>query len=78
MGGVKALEVNELIIELFNYCINRNINIQASHICGRLNTQDDYLSHRSRDLCYALPPHIFNLFVIKCIFPLKFFFLLQD
>ena len=42
MGGVKALEVNELIIELFNYCINRNINIQASHICGRLNTQADF------------------------------------
>ena len=44
MGGVKALEVNEIIIELFNFCMNKNINIQASHICGHFNTPADVLS----------------------------------
>ena len=68
MGGVKALEVNEIIIELFNFCMNKNINIQASHICGHFNTQADALSRRSRDHCYSLPSHIFKLICNKMFF----------
>ena len=68
MGGVIALEVNEIIIELFNFCMNKNINIQASHICGRFNTQADNLSRRSRDHCYSLPSNFFKLIRNKMCF----------
>ena len=68
MGGVKASEVCDITMELYHYCIQKNIRIQASHIYGQFNTHADALSCRSRDHCYSLPSHILNLISKKLPF----------
>ena len=60
MGGVRSPEICEIIFELYEFCIARNIRIHASHLAGRFNTHADALSRRSRDHCYSLPKSLFS------------------
>lgn len=41
MGGSKSKELDKLAVELWEWCIARNIWISAVHIAGRLNTGAD-------------------------------------
>ena len=58
-GGVKSPEITDLVVQLYDFCIRRNITIKASYLAGRLNKRADALSRRTRDHCYSLPPSLF-------------------
>ena len=60
MGGVKNHSISDITKEIYEFCIQKSIHIQASHLCGRLNSRADALSRRSRDHCYSLPLKIFS------------------
>ena len=60
MGGVRSPAICDVIFQLYDFCIERNIIIRAAYLCGRLNTHADALSRRTRDHCYALPSHLFS------------------
>ena len=68
MGGVKSQKVTKLIIELYEFCIEKGFRIQATHLSGRLNVQADALSRRSRDHCYSLPSPLFSILCEKISF----------
>ena len=59
LGGVKSQEVSDLMIELYNFCLVRNLSIKASFLRGRCNNRADALSRRSRTHCYSLPSDLF-------------------
>ena len=61
LGGVRSREVSDLTIEIYNFCIARNLAIRASFLRGRSNTRADALSRLPRSHCYSLPPHLFDL-----------------
>ncbi|KAJ8041499.1 hypothetical protein HOLleu_12330 [Holothuria leucospilota] len=44
MGGIKSNSCNDLVQSIWQWCINRNIWISASHIPGTENTEADLLS----------------------------------
>ena len=60
MGGVKNPSISDIIKEIYEFCIEKSIRIQASHLCGRLNSRADALSRRPRDHCYSIPLKIFS------------------
>ena len=62
LGGVRSPAISELIIDLYNYCLDRNLTIKASFLRGRLNIRADALSRRTRDHCYSLPSSLFSHF----------------
>ena len=41
MGGSKSKELNQLAVQIWEWCISRNIWLTAVHTPGRLNTGDD-------------------------------------
>ena len=41
MGGSKSKELNQLAVQIWEWCISRNIWLTAVHIPGRLNTGAD-------------------------------------
>jgi len=49
MGGVKSENCNTIAIEIWEFCINKNIWISASHIPGKENTEADILSRKLDD-----------------------------
>ena len=59
MGG-RSSEISNIIIDLYEFCIQNEIRIQAMYLCGRKNVRADALSRRPRDHCYSLPPIIFS------------------
>ena len=69
LGGVKNTIISNIIKEIYDFCIFKNLRIQASHLSGRLNSRADSLSRRSRDHCYSIPLKIFkqicNIFSIS-------------
>ena len=46
-GGTRSLPLMELATEVWNWCLSRNINIQAQHISGINNTVADMESRRT-------------------------------
>ena len=49
MGGSKSPVLNNLAIELWEWCIHRNIWISAVHIAGKLNVNADFKSRSFSD-----------------------------
>ena len=62
LGGVRSPEVSELIIKLYDFCLEREISIKAAYLQGSLNVRADALSRRTRDHCYSLPSFLFSHF----------------
>ena len=59
-GGVRSEEITEIVSDLYDFCLYRNLRIQASFICGRLNTRADALSRRARVHDYSIPKNFFS------------------
>ncbi|XP_068704131.1 uncharacterized protein [Montipora foliosa] len=49
MGGSKSPALNNLAIELWEWCIHRNIWVSAVHIAGKLNVDADFQSRSFSD-----------------------------
>ena len=49
MGGTKSIQLNALAIDLWNWCIERNLWVSAVHIAGKLNTFADEKSRHFSD-----------------------------
>lgn len=49
MGGIKSKKCNELAIEIWEWCIDRNIWLKCSHIPGKDNIEADRLSREFND-----------------------------
>lgn len=49
MGGSKSPVLNNLAIELWEWCIHRNIWVTAVHIAGKLNVDVDLKSRNFTD-----------------------------
>ena len=59
-GGVKNQTISDLIFELYEFCLARNILIKASFLQGRLNTRADTLSRHVKDTSLSLPSSLFS------------------
>ena len=59
-GGVRSQAITNLVIQLYEFCMERGISIKASFLAGRLNTRADALSRRTRDHCYSIPQSLFS------------------
>ena len=46
MGGIKSKDCDEMAMEIWEWCANRNIWITAEHLPGRLNTVADCMSRK--------------------------------
>ena len=70
LGGVKSPIISDIVKDIYNFCIKKNLRIQAAHLSGRLNCRADSLSRRPRDHCYSLPLNNFSYLCKKfSIFP---------
>ena len=61
-GGVRSPDISDLVFELYEFCLARNILIQAKFLRGKLNTRADALSRRSQVHSYSLPSSLFLYF----------------
>ena len=59
-GGVRSEDITEIVSDLYDFCILRNLRIQASFLCGRHNTRADALSRRARVHDYSIPSAFFS------------------
>ena len=59
--GGRSPGIYEIISELYDFCMDKNIRIRATHLSGRINTRADELSRRPRDHAYSIPISLFNL-----------------
>ena len=61
MGGMTSISLNSISVEIWNWCIQRDIMISAKHIPGTENFQADFLSrHFSDSKEWMLKPCIFS------------------
>ena len=71
-GGSVSHDVCDLALELWEFCINRNIIIRASHLSGVSNTRADRLSRMNHcDHSYFLIQEYFDILQEKLSFSLK-------
>lgn len=49
MGGVKSRACNEMAIQIWNWCSERNIWITAAHLAGSKNVEADFMSRKFND-----------------------------
>ena len=71
-GGTCSKILCDLALDIWNFCVIRNICIKATHIAGELNTQADRLSRLNvMDHDYSLFPSIFSTLSNAIPFPLK-------
>ena len=68
LGGVRSEEIFSVISELYDFCIKRNLRIQASHIRGCLNSHADSLSRKTREHSYSIPKDLFSFICDKILF----------
>jgi hypothetical protein len=62
-GGTTSIDLSMIAEELWNLCLERNINIKAEHIPGSLNLLADKASRMKLDRHdWKLKPWLFNLF----------------
>ena len=61
-GGIKAPECNRVAKVIWEWCITQNLNISASHIPGKNNTEADLQSrkHSSDSTEWMLHPELFQ------------------
>ena len=70
-GGTTSHGVCDLALELWEYCIDRNIKIKANHLPGIKNSRADKLSRMGKsDHSYSLSQEYFNKKVSEMSFPL--------
>lgn len=65
MGGLKSNKCNELAIEIWEWCIDRNIWLKLSHIPGKDNIEADRLSREFNDQAIRSWYILTDLFKIK-------------
>ena len=58
-GGVRSSTITNLVFELYEFCLARNILIKASFLKGRFNSRADALSRRADYHSYSLPSSLF-------------------
>ena len=61
LGGAKNPCISKIINDIYDFCIQKGFRIQASHLCGRLNSRADSLSRKPRVHCYSLSLKTFTL-----------------
>ena len=49
MGGTKSWECNKVALEIWKWCISKNIWVTAAHLPGRLNIEADRMSRKFSD-----------------------------
>ena len=49
MGGTKSPECNQMAIDIWEWCISKDIWLTAAHLPGRLNTEADRMSRKFSD-----------------------------
>ena len=71
-GGTSCRILCDLTLELWDFCVSRDINISALHIAGELNIRADKLSRlKLTDHDYSLSPSMFSSLSNAISFPLK-------
>ena len=71
-GGTISARLCDMAIELWEFCIKRNISISAVHLPGIKNTKADFLSRLDNtDHSYSLSSSFFELLSDHLKFPLK-------
>lgn len=66
MGGSKSKELNQLAVQIWDWCISRNIWLSAVHIPGRLNTGADEKSRVFSDNHeWMLNKHLFDEILLR-------------
>ena len=66
MGGSKSKELNQLAVQIWEWCISRNIWLTAVHIPGRLNTGADEESRVFSDNHeWMLNTHLFDEILLR-------------
>ena len=71
-GGTSCSILCGLALELWQFCVNRNINISSLHIAGKLNVRADKLSRLEvSDHDYFLSSSMFSSLSEAISFPLK-------
>ena len=71
-GGSCSIRLCTLALELWNFCIARNIKVQAIHLPGNLNTEADALSRMtSDDHSYCLSQTVFDSVLYNLEFSLS-------
>ena len=66
MGGSKSKELNQLAVQIWEWCISRNIWLTAVHIPGRLNTWADEKSRVFSDNHeWMLKTHLFDEILLR-------------
>ncbi|MEW8548280.1 MAG: reverse transcriptase domain-containing protein [Candidatus Thiodiazotropha sp.] len=64
--GGKKKRLNELAIEIWNWCIARKIHLSVGHVSGSLNVEADRMSRKiNDDLEWALREDVFDKIVEK-------------
>ena len=70
-GGTTSARLCDLALELWDFCIQRNISISAVHLPGIKNSRADYLSRlENNDHSYSLSNKFFALLCEAINFPL--------
>ena len=62
MGGVKSSVISDIIFDLYEFCLPRNIIIKTSFLKGDHNTKADALSRQEKDSSFSLPHSLFCYF----------------
>ena len=60
-GGIRSKALNQEVLKIWDWCLKRNLTIQAEHVPGILNTEAYYFESRhSQDLSdWILQPSLF-------------------
>ena len=59
--GGRSQIINDIIFELYDFCISRNFRIEASFLAGKKNVRADALSRQPGEHSLSLKPNYFNL-----------------
>ena len=71
-GGTTSSQLCDLALEIWDFCIARNISLSASHLSGVSNVRADRLSRAEhRDHSYYLSQEVFDCLAARLDFPLS-------
>ena len=59
--GGRSQIINDIIFELYDFCISRNFRIEAAFLAGKKNVRADALSRQPGEHSLSLKPNYFNL-----------------
>lgn len=61
MGGTHSMQLSELAVQIWRWCLERNIFIHAEHLPGRENVRADWQSRHASDCSdWRLHPSVFR------------------